>query len=327
MRSTRKLILPIVALLIIASCSGGGGGGGGGQEEQAPPTTGGTETGGTTGSTTGGTTTGTTGGSSGGSADFDVTLDSALTSSERASALGSIDVLESLRINGSIIKGFSEVFGGNSTSSVIRYLEQRVNYIFSESTNYRDRIVSNTPTLIPKFAYYGRNQSRDIWYTSLVSEPNDVRILINNNRVDITSSRIGVVNLGDIFTTSDAITQAITIVHEARHSDCPDGARTSEIQRWLDGLPPIDRSCGQLHGACPGGGGSCDIFPWGPYAIDFIYSFSIAEACTNCTETQKQQGQVNANSVLNSAFDIVGTVNGAYGGPDMTNSTTVRDDL
>lgn len=321
-----KILYLLLSLIFLASCSGGGGGGGGDREES---TTGGTATGGTEGGTTGGTTTGgTTGGTTtGGSANYDVTLDSALTSAERSSTLESIEVLEDLRIDGSQIEGFSEVFGGNSTSSVVSYLESRVNYIFSEVTDYRSRLVLASPALINKFAYFGRNESRDIWYTSLINEPNDVRIVINNNEVDIPSSRIGVVNLGDIFAQSDAITRAITLVHEARHSDCPEGAKTSEIQRWFDNLPPIDRTCGQLHGSCTNGGPSCDTFAWGPYAIDFIYSLSIANACSNCTEIQKQQGQANANSVQEAAFDITGTLNGQYGQPDMSNSSQVRDDL
>ncbi len=302
----------LVMLLILASCGGSGGGGSdSGQREQE--------------TTTGGTTDGNTTGSSGGS-KIDLTYDSALSTQELTSIKKSMNVLESLKISGSKVEGFSEVFGGNSTSNVIRYLNQRVNYIFSQNTEYDSRLVLNAFQSPNGFSFYAKNPSSYIWYTSVINEPRDVKIIINNQPIDISSSRIGVVNLGDIFVESDAITQAITIVHEARHSDCPNGAKASEIQRWFNGLGPIDRTCGQLHGFCAEGG-SCDLLPWGPYAIDFIYSKAIADACTNCSELQKQQGQVNANFVQEAAYDIQGTLDGKYGNPNMGNSKTVRDDL
>lgn len=314
-------VWPIVMVLFIVTACGGGGGGSGGGQRQEDPTGGSTD--GSTNGSTGGTTGSTTGGSGG--AKFDVTLDSELTPTERTATRATITTLESLKIDGSKINGFSEVFKGNRSSNVISYLESRVNYIFSENTFYTDRLVLESALVSPKFQTFAFNLSRDIWYTSVINEPQDVRIVINNRRLDITSSRIGVVNLGDIFTQSDDVTKAITLVHEARHSDCPDGAKASEIERWFNGQPPIDRTCGQLHSDC--GGFSCDSFAWGPYAIDFIYSISIARACDSCTETQKQQGQVNANMVQSSAFDIIGTLNGSYGPPDMGNSTQVENDL
>jgi hypothetical protein len=81
--------------------------------------------------------------------------------------------------------------------------------------------------------------------------------------------------------------------------------------------------CGQLHSRPDGG----DAFAWGPYLIDFIYSKTIADTCSNCTQTQIQQAQLNANMVQGRAYDINGTINGIYGPPDMSNSNDVRDDL
>lgn len=313
MKLVKLPLILLIPLSILISCSGDSGGGSGQQREDIPPPTGGTDE-------------DTTGGTSGGTANFDVTLDSELTPAEKTSTQNSIKILESLKIDGSRTEGFSKVFGGNQTSDVVSFLERRVNYIFSEGTDYRTRLVLNSFRLKNNLAYFGMNLSVDIWYTSLINEPDDVRIRINNKNVDITSSRIGVVNLGDIFTQSDAITQAITLVHEARHSDCPEGALVSEIQRWYNGLPPINHTCGQLHGSCPDGS-SCDVIPWGPYAVDFIYSISIVNGCSNCSETQRQQAQINANMVQGAAYDINGTMNGVHGPPNMSNSNQIRNDL
>jgi hypothetical protein len=188
------------------------------------------------------------------------------------------------------------------------------------------RLVFDSPTPLAKLGYYAANPSVFIWYISLLNEPEDVRFQTNNSFVDINSSRIGVMQLGDIFTTEDTISDAITLVHEARHSDCPEGALASEIVRFDSGLSVIDHTCGQLHGSCPDGS-SCDVIPWGPYAVDYIYSLAIERTCTSCTQTEIQQARVNANYVQGAAYEIEATMNGEFGPPDMRNSNQVRDDL
>lgn len=321
MRADRILFL-ILSLIFLASCGGSGGGGGSDREET---TTGGTEGGSTGGTTTGGTTTGGT--TTGGSVNFDVTLDSALTASERSAVNGSINLLETIRIDGSKTDGFSEVFGGNSESNVVSYMENRVNYVVSEFTDHNSRILVPSSPALRKLQVYASNSSVLFWYIDqYFSQGGGAKYVISNVPREINSSRIGIIQLGDIFGSSDTITQAITLVHEARHSDCPDGALASDIVNFVEhGFSPLNKSCGQLHGSC--GGNSCDQFAWGPYAIDYIYSISIVNGCTSCSFTEKQQAQINANMVQDAAFDIEGTMNGSHGRPDMSNSTQVRDDL
>jgi hypothetical protein len=293
-----SLILTIIFLsLMFVSCSGSSGGGSNNsrQEEQ----------------------------DSGG---VDVTIDSEVTKAELSKLNASLNLIESLQIDGSRISGFSQIFGGTRSSNVVNYFEARINYIISQNTEYQTRLVLASLAPLSKLAYYAANPSVYIWYTSIFNEPEDVRFQTNNSFVDINSSRIGVMQLGDIFATEDTISDAITLVHEARHSDCPEGALASEVLRFSDGLAPIDHTCGQLHGSCPGGG-SCDVIPWGPYAIDYIYSLAIERTCTSCTEAEIQQARVNANYVQGAAYEIEATINGDFGSPDMRNSNQVRDDL
>lgn len=324
MRFSNPLFI-LLTLILLASCSGGSGGGGGSDEEQGSTTTGGTQGGTTTGGTTGGTTTGGT--TTGGTVNFDITLDSALTSAERTSVNNSVDLLEKIKIDGAKTDGFSEIFGGNSESNVVSYLETRANFILSEFTDPNSRLVVPTAPAARSMQVFAQNQSTLIWYIDQYFASNGgAKFIISNSPREISSSRIGIIQLGDIFASSDAITQAITLVHEARHSDCPDGALLSDIVNFVEsGLSPQNKSCGQFHGSC--NGRSCDQFPWGPYAIDYIYSISIVNGCTSCSFTQKQQAQINANDVQGAAFDINGTMNGVYGRPDMGNSTQVRNDL
>lgn len=318
MKLFRLFFFPLLALFILASCGGssggGGGGGGGGEQREEEPT------GGTTGGTSGG----------GGGSKFDVVLDSELTGGERVSTNNSIDLLERLTIDGSRISGFSQIFGGNRTSNVVNYLEARVNYIVSQNTSHSSRLIYPSGSAFNNLEFFASNQSVTFWYfDQYYAQEGGVRYLINDRPRNINSSRIGIVQLGDIFTRADAITQAITLVHEARHSDCPEGALLSDILNVAESGGNIglaqNKKCGQLHSSCSGL--SCDSFPWGPYAIDYIYSLAIFETCSNCSETQKLQALSNANQVQNAAFDINGTMNGVYGRPNMSNSTRVRNDL
>ncbi len=256
------------------------------------------------------------------------TYDSELSGEERQSLEESTQKLATLVIDGRRIKGFSQVFGGNSSSDVVRYLETRINYFISESTDIDSRLVPAS-LAAHNFGVYGSNPSVFIWYEAKNFEPGDLRFQINGKQVEIVSSRIGVMQLGDIFNQSDTITQAITIVHEGRHSDCTGGALASDIESYATNQPIEKNECGQLHGICPAGhpnaGGSCDVVPWGAYAVDFIYSLSIAEACSSCSETEKQQGLVNAFNVSESTtYNFVDTVNGAFGPADMSSSNQVK---
>lgn len=326
MRPAQLYFIPFIGLLLIASCSGGGGGGGG-QSEEAPPTTGGTS-GGSTGGTSGGTTGGTSGGTSGGTG-VDITYDSELTPQESQALTSSTKAMATYQIDGSRIKYFSQVFGGNRSSSVVNYVETRVNYALSGDTNYQDRLVP-PPSLLRNLQVFAFNPSTSIWYDAKAAEPTDTKIRINNQLVDINSSRIGVMQFGDLYVGSPASLQAATIVHEARHSDCTGGALATDIDRHEQGLPKENKKCGHLHGVCPpghiyAGQVACDLLPWGAYIMDAMYSVAIVETCTNCSEADLQAAEANALDCLERpAYSIEDLFNGALGAPDMSSSSTVR---
>lgn len=322
MRTSQFLSITLLLLSVFASCGGGSGGGGGGgnPQEEEDPTTGGTG-GGTSGGAAGGT-------GGGGGAQFNVTVDSEVTAAERTALNSSINLTESMQINGSSVPGFTEVFKGSRSSNVVNYLNSRVNYVISFNTPYDSRYLYEVIGLLSLQDYYGQNPSSYIWYTALANERiNGINVdyEISGTPRDINSSHIGVIGLGNIFATpqSSDVVNAITLVHEARHSDCPGGAWASDINRFSVGLQTINAKCGQLHFGFAGS----DADPWGPYAIDFIYSKAIEQTCTSCTPEQKSQAQANALDVQSRAYDIQGTVNGAYGPPDLSNSAQVREDL
>jgi hypothetical protein len=252
-----------------------------------------------------------------------VLLDSGLSPSERTSVNQGFDSLQRYEIDGRKIRGFSDIFGGNQSSNVVSYLKQRVHYVISNSTPSFSRLENAASSL--NDGVLASNSSVFYWYIDEYSLPQGgARYVINGVPQEINSSRIGVIQLGDIFAPQSAAVQAITLVHEARHSDCPNGALRSDIVNFAQSsgsAVPKNLTCGQLHS------GLGDGFAWGAYAADFIYSLAIYNTCTNCTETEKQQALINANEVQQRAFDIVGTVKGNYGPPNMGNSTEIKDQL
>lgn len=251
------------------------------------------------------------------------TFDSQLTPAERSALSSSLDKLETIEINGNRIKGFTKIFGGATSADVINYFNTRVHYFISEATDYTTRLVPASLVPVRRLEVFASNPSVFIWYEAKYNEPEDLRFQLNNEQLEINSSRIGVMQVGDIFNQSDVITQAITLVHEARHSDCTGGALASDIQNFHDNGTIENKKCGYLHGFCPLAG-SCDVIPWGAYAIDVIYSLAISETCTSCTEAEKQSAEANALQFINNAYELSATVNGEFGDPDMSSSNTVR---
>lgn len=262
-----------------------------------------------------------------------IVFDAEMTPEERNSLTTSTEAMKSFAIDGSTIRWFPEIFGGTDSSAVFNYMDTRVNYALSESTDIASRFVTRTSAMsMYNMQIFASNPSFYLWYSSKAAEPQDLKFLVNNTPVDIDSTRIGVMQFGDIFTTSDTALQAITLVHEARHSDCTGGALASDVNRFRSGSIPQNSSCAHLHTFCPPGHPlegivACDAHPWGAYVIDAIYSLAISENCTSCTEAQKQAAEINFFEVVNRPLFLEDLLNGEFGPPDMSSSNEVRQDI
>lgn len=269
-----------------------------------------------------------------GSTSGEIVFDTEMTPEESSSLNTSTEAMKTFAIDGSNIRWFSEIFGGTNSTSVFNYMDARVNYALSATTDIGDRLVTSSPAVMSmhNMEIFASNPSFLLWYTSKVTEPQDLNILVNNAPVDIASTRVGVMQIGDAFISSDTALQAITLVHEARHSDCTGGAFASDVERFRDGQIPLNSNCGHLHTVCPPGHPlsgiiACDAHPWGAYVIDAIYSLAISENCTSCTESQKQAAEINFFDVVNRPLQLEGLLNGEFGPPDMSSSSEVRQDL
>lgn len=232
-------------------------------------------------------------------------------------------------LDGSNIRRFSDVFSGNNSSDVYNYLDERLNYILSATTKLEDR-VTRTSNSIFEATTLASNQGTALWFEAIIRSPENLEIEINNKKILINSSRIGIVQLGEAFPTLGTIWQLNTLVHEARHSDCSGGIYASDIERLKNDQLPLNHACGHIHDICPLGHDlegeyACDSHAWGAYAIESIYAAGIAFSCGNCSETEKSVSeQILIDSASRLLYDIEDLLDGLLGKPDMTSSAIIR---
>ncbi len=275
-----------------------------------------------------------TGGSTGGDG-AEIIFDSELSEAERQALKESTSAIANYDIDGSQVSRFSQIFGGNRSSSVVKFFEERVNYGLSENTDLIARLVIQPGPAFSQtdLAIIANNPSSGLWFASKLSEPDDLKIKINNQLIDINSSRIGVMRFGTNFTVIETVQQAIVLVHEARHSDCTGGILASDLERLRNQTDMIENTCGHAHDLCSdgpyAGQFACDSHPWGAYAVSAVYSLAIADTCTNCSETDKAIAMTmhfdSASRFL--IFNYEDMLNGEFGSPDMSSSNEVRQDL
>jgi hypothetical protein len=266
---------------------------------------------------------------SGGSNGVDLTYDSELSNDEANALTNSTSLMSSLNIDGSQIRRFSQIFGGNTSSDVVSFFETRVNYALSAATNLESRLVASSAFAL-EAQTLASNPSTVLWYIAEINDAQEPRFRINNRNVPIRSSRIGVMQFGESFSTLDPILQVMTLVHEARHSDCTGGALRSDLERVSNGQLPENNACGHLHVTCPpghpyAGEPACDEHPWGAYVTGAIYAGSISLACPSCTEAQRTVAEaISLDSLSRLLYDFDDLMNGTFGPPDMSSSSQIK---
>ncbi len=308
-------------MITVLSCGGGsgGGGGGGGRPNDVD---------------IGNLPEGETNDGSGGSSSRPARLvyDSELSPAERQALDESTEAMGLMAINGGSVKGFSQAFGGNSSSNVVRYFEKRVNYALSGSTNIESRIISEH--IIPGInagELLASNEGLSLWLIPIIQGSDKVTVLINDRPVKVTSSRVGIMKFGPGYVQRATVNQVNTLVHEARHSDCTGGLRADTLESYRAGnFTPENKSCGHTHAICPRGDlaglAGCDSQPWGAYAIGGIYSLAVAKSCTNCSPQIKSVAMAEAlDSLTRLLYDPVDLLEGRLGRPNMNSSSSVQD--
>lgn len=106
---------------------------------------------------------------------------------------------------------------------MVNYFETRVNHALSAGTDLENRVLRQTNFMERNLEVFASNPSFLFWYSSFIARPYNLKIQVNDRLISINSTRVGVMQFGDAFITSDTALQTITLIHEARHSDCTGG--------------------------------------------------------------------------------------------------------
>ena len=238
---------------------------------------------------------------------------------------------------------FRQSFSDGGNPDVMHFLTQRIHYFVPLGINFADRLTGSTSdsdTLSRRLAttsgggmVMATNLGVGLWFEQLASGSGPKGFLISDTRVPITSTRIGIVELGAGYSNSSVtqLQRMATLVHEARHSDCTGGLSAQDIERIRDqNLPaeervPANRSCGHLHVDCPQGHDlagipACDQHAWGAYSIEMVFAENVAYLCTNCTEEERQQARMTYFDSKLRVLVIKDMLLGRYGIPDMSSS-------
>lgn len=270
-----------------------------------------------------------------GRGSLSVTNDSALTEEEREAVDGNLTNLGLITIDGNQIRWFNEIFGGPRSSNVNAYFDERVKFLLSSTTDFLDRTLvdgepvesERAPAPDPRIA--ARNLGAGLWLSAKALEPSRVQFLVNGTPVDVTSARVGIVQLGAAYARTNEVEQLSVLVHEARHSDCTGGLHASDLERIRNDEAPRNNLCTHLHTRCPPGHElaglfACDAHPWGAYSIESNYAATIALTCTSCNETARLVAEAITLSAVNRVLvNVEDMIDGRLGPPDMSSSDQV----
>jgi hypothetical protein len=242
-------------------------------------------------------------------------------------------------VDGSLIR---LVFQGGEDvmTGVVRYLDERVNYIFSSESDtdsliqvgrrMSDRVAQESSGAV----VMAMNIGMAGWLIHEAVGPNQGTFFkFEGKKIPLSSSRVGLIQLGEGYSRDNvsSLERIETLVHEGRHSDCTGGLSQSALEGLRLGILPSERACGHTHVACPEGHPlaglmACDDHPWGAYTVGAVFSIMMSRSCENCTESEKQMAELSALDSLSRVDETImeGSLNGEYGAPDMS-SQGVRE--
>jgi hypothetical protein len=210
---------------------------------------------------------------------------------------------------------FSEIFGGTARENVLNYLNQRVRfYALASDVNVSPAILNQSvdsnrdPNTRRQMNAAGvqvvaTNVGTVLWLEGLVGDY-PVTFTIRgevNTPVRVTSTRTGLVVLstgyvdkmindqGQELTLPPAYRQ-MTLMHEARHSDCSGGISRADIANLKlaasaggASLTQVLHGCGHTHVICPRGHqyqglAACDGEAWGAYQVGAVFAAAVASS-------------------------------------------------
>lgn len=181
-------------------------------------------------------------------------------------------------------------FYGKDKNALISYINDRIKFIVDESEPFSHRGM---------FQPVAVNLGTALWISALNAGKQVNYVVLNDKNIKIQSPRSGIIQLNGFFYNSETIFQISTLLHEARHSDCPHGIKTKANGEY------DFQDCGYPHNSGGGVEIDKDRFAWGAYAASYLFGEAITNACTNCTDDEKMMGLVIQSDAQNHILPFV----------------------
>lgn len=232
-------------------------------------------------------------------------LDEGLTPLVRSWVTLDLQKLMGLNIEASEDSAYAKIFGGTGEENVLRYFFSRIAAIVN--TDFDDFSLETTPLIdAPGSSTLASNLGtalllENIYLQSKSGLRKSARIA--GQTILPEPGRNGILMLGPAYTRSEAdqILRLSTLVHEARHTDCPVPPSAEILTPLLESESRIDGmsglQCGNFHIPCPEGSElegilACDNRPDGAYGAASAFALALDRSCENCTERERARARI-----------------------------------
>lgn len=238
---------------------------------------------------------------------FDLNLSGELSCKQRTSIEYALKLIDghSLHISNEVL---AKGLGGKHTANIRSYLNQRIKYIGGDALLDEADRSKPSPTTSAGVTV-AVNIGIQLWIESFASFRSPGTVRLQGHDFKLNSGRVGIIALGDGFNMQGRsdFNRLITLLHEARHSDCSSGLDEGDLklvtERDFDGLQNKNPSCGHLHEVCPAGHQlagtpACDSHAWGAYSMSWMFAQNFADNCMGCSEKETQTLLIAAKDSL-----------------------------
>ena len=188
------------------------------------------------------------------------------------------------------------------------------------------------------------NLGLGLWFAAKVLGEEAIDVDIGGRRLTVDSPRIGLIGVpddylaeaGPLSVLSPWMRQMIrqeTLVHEARHSDCPRGLPVATLERAREARSResftrgADLRCGHMHVDCREGIyrglPACDDQPWGSYSAGLLFHDAVMRG-EGLSARERQVAEIIRKDLLSRLnFDHRAMLDGELGPPDMSHLDAV----
>jgi uncharacterized protein YjbI with pentapeptide repeats len=230
-----------------------------------------------------------------------VHFDSKMSPLVRAWVMLDVQKLTELKIDAKESALFSSIFGGSTQEDLISYFFSRISAIVRKDFN--DFQLRLAPPLSSTLA---SNLGTALMFENIYTQRktgHQRSAKVNGQQITPSPGLNGILMLGPGYTRSET-NQSLrlsTLVHEARHTDCPSPPSADQLGPAFEGETPhqdlSELQCGYFHIMCPKGSEleglrACDNQDDGAYGATRAFAEALDRSCENCTERERARARI-----------------------------------